>query len=153
MADAFRARHEERTASFTLELPLARAFELFTPRGEKAWAEGWDPEFLHPPDGTLVEGAVFRTRHGGEETLWMAMRCDRDAGEVDYLRATPGSRIATIHVRCTPLGAGRTSVAVRYAFTGLSEAGNEWIRAMDEPRYAQLIDSWRAAIEAALRAQ
>jgi hypothetical protein len=83
----------------------------------------------------------------------MAMRCDREAKEVEYVRATPGSRIAAIHVRCTPLGAARARVAVRYALTGLSEAGNEWIRAMDEARYAQFIDSWRAAIETALRAQ
>lgn len=146
----FQALHVEHTGSFVVALPVGRAFELFTPEGEKAWAEGWDPEYLHPAGGALAEGMVFRTRIGGEETLWVAARCDRAAGEVEYVRATPGSRVAIVTVRCTPLDAGRTRVAVGYAFTGLCEAGNEWIRAMDERRYAEFIDSWRTAIEAML---
>jgi hypothetical protein len=98
-------------------------------------------------------GAPFRTGGGGDETPWAAMRCHRAAGEVESVRATPGSRVATVAVRCAPLDAARTRVSVRYAFTGLGEAGNEWIRAMDESRYAAFIDSWRAAIEAMLAGQ
>jgi len=149
----FRALHVERSSAFVLALPVGRAFELFTPEGEKSWAQGWEPDYLHPPDGKLAEGMVFRTGIGGEETLWVVARCDRAAAEVEYVRATPGSRVATVTVRCAPLDSARTRVAVRYAFTGLSEAGNEWIRAMDEPRYAAFIDSWRAAIEAMLANQ
>lgn len=149
----FRALHVERSGAFVLALPVGRAFELFTPEGERSWSEGWNPEYLHPADGKLAEGMVFRTGSGGEETLWVAARCDRAAAEVEYVRATPGSRVATVTVRCAPLDSARTRVAVRYAFTALSEAGNEWIRAMDEPCYAAFIDSWRAAIEAMLANQ
>jgi hypothetical protein len=149
----FAALHVERSSAFVVALPAGRAFELFAPEGEKAWAEGWDPEYLHPGDGRLVEGMVFRTGIGGEATLWVATRCDRAAGTVEYVRATPGSRVAVVAVHCTPLDAARTRVSVRYSFTGLSEAGNGSIRAMDEARYAAFIDSWRAAIEAMLADQ
>jgi hypothetical protein len=150
---AFQALHVERSSGFALALPVGRAFELFTPEGEKSWAQGWAPEYLHPADGKLAAGMVFRTRTEGEETLWVVGRCDRAAGEVEYVRATPGSRVAVVTVRCSPLDAGRTHVGVRYAFTGLAEAGNAWIAEMDERRYAELIDSWRAAIEAMLANQ
>jgi hypothetical protein len=149
----FQALHVERSSAFVVALPAGRAFDLFTPEGEKAWAEGWEPEYLHPGDGRLAEGMVFRTGTGGEATLWVVTRCDRAAGEVEYVRATPGSRVAMVTVHCTPLDAARTRVAVRYAFTGLSEAGNEWIRAMDHGRYGAFVDSWRAAIEAMLANQ
>jgi len=61
----FRAEHCERSHSFTVALPVAEAFRLFEPEGERRWAEGWDPRYLHPADGraTLVsasETAVAR---------------------------------------------------------------------------------------------
>jgi hypothetical protein len=33
-------------------LPPPRAFTLFTPAGERAWAEGWDPQFPARPPTT-----------------------------------------------------------------------------------------------------
>ena len=149
MAERFRAARAERAASFVLALTVREAFELFTPEGEKAWAEGWDPEYLHPADGRLAMGMVFRTRAGAEETLWTVACCDPSSC-VEYVRCTPGSRVAVVRVRCTPLAGDRCEVTVAYAFTGLSEAGNAWIRAMDEPRYAEFIGSWRSGIEAML---
>jgi hypothetical protein len=35
------------TGQIDVALPPPRAFTLFTPSGERAWAEGWDPGF--PP--------------------------------------------------------------------------------------------------------
>lgn len=149
MDEPFRAGHAERRASFVLALPAHAAFELFTPEGEKEWAEGWDPEYLHPRDGRLGEGMVFRTAIGGEETVWSVARCEPGAS-VEYVRCTHASRIALVSVRCTPLAGERCEVTVGYAFTGLSDAGNERIREMDEARYAEFIGSWRSAIEAML---
>jgi len=150
MTPPFRAEHAVRSCSFDLPLPRDRAFELFTPEGEKAWAEGWDPEYLHPVDGRAGAGMVFRTRHGGEETIWAMSRLDARSGAVTYVRCTPGSRVATVDVSCTPRAPEACTVTVTYAFTALSEPGNEWVRAMDEPRYEAFIEEWKAAIEAKL---
>jgi hypothetical protein len=150
MTPPFRAEHAVRSCSFELALPRDRAFALFTPEGEKAWAEGWDPEYLHPADGRAIPGMVFRTRHGGEETIWTMSRLDARSGTVAYVRCTPGSRVATVEVSCTPRAPGVCVVAVTYAITALTEAGNEWVRAMDEAHYAAFIGEWKAAIEAQL---
>jgi hypothetical protein len=149
VAEPFRAERAQRVASFVVDLPAREAFELFTPEGEKAWAHGWEPEYLHPADGRIVRGMVFRTRAGGEETLWTVARCEPGSA-VEYVRCTPGSRIALVNVRCAPLAPGRCEVTVGYAFTGLTQSGNERIREMDERRYADFIGEWRCAIEAML---
>jgi hypothetical protein len=147
MTERFRAEHAVRWASFALSMPRDQAFQLFTPEGEKAWAEGWDPEYLHPADGHAAAGMAFRTRHGGEETTWMMTRYEPRAGAVSYVRCTPGSRIATVDVVCAAHAPGRCQVTVTYTSTGLSGAGNDWVRAMDERRYEAYIAEWKAAID------
>lgn len=143
---AFRASRIERSRDFVVEAPMARAFRHFEPEGERAWAEGWDPVYLAPADGHAQRGMVFTTAHGGEATLWMMTRYEPQAGLVEYVRATPGSRIGTVLVQCMPLGAARTRVTVVYTLTALSEEGNRTLAELDEAAYAVYIDSWAEAI-------
>ncbi|HST00737.1 MAG TPA: hypothetical protein VLJ84_03675, partial [Usitatibacter sp.] len=77
---------------------------------------------------------------------WLMTRHEPQAGIVEYARVTPGSRIATVLVQCARLDAARTRVAVIYTFTGLADAGNAFIAAMDESHYRAYIESWAAAI-------
>ena len=148
--NAFRAEYVERAHDFNVPLPLADAFQLFTPEGERAWAEGWDPTYLQPLDGRATRGMVFTTAHGGEDTIWMMVRHDPAAGLVEYVRCTPASRMGRVLVHCTALDATRTRVNVVYAITGLTESGNELIRGLDEEHYREFIGSWEKAIAAAI---
>jgi hypothetical protein len=149
MNEPSRAMHAWRCHAFALPLPAADAFPLFTPAGERAWAEGWDPEFLHPADGSTREGMVFRTRAGDEETLWVLTRHEPGNGVVEYARVTPGSRAGRVLVRCDATSAATSRVTVEYDLTGLSDAGNGEVTAL-AARYASFIEGWRAAIEAFL---
>lgn len=143
---AFKPEHSQRSESFTVALPLVEAFKLFEPEGERAWAAGWDPRYLHPADGRAVRGMVFTTGHGGETTIWMVLRHEPAAGIIEYARVTPGSRTGTVLVQCAPLDADRTRVTVAYELTALSEAGNKYIRDMNEARYREFIASWERDI-------
>ena len=143
---SFIAERATRSHSFVAEIPAARAFRLFEPEGEKAWAQGWDPVYVHPADGRTEQGMVFTTSHNTEDTIWMVTRHEPRAGIVEYARVTPGSRTATVLVQCAALDAARTRVTVIYVLTGLSEAGNAYVRKMDEAAYRDYIDSWRDAI-------
>jgi hypothetical protein len=145
----FAGERAVRSHSFSLPLPLGAAFRLFEPEGERAWAQGWDPQYVHPADGAAQRGMVFTTTHGNESTVWTMTRHDPAAGVVEYLRLTPGSRVAMVLVQCSEVGAEKTRVTVIYTFTGLSDAGNEYVRAMDEAHYRAFIDGWATAIEAA----
>ena len=149
-APGFAAERVARSHSFFVNAPVKEAFRLFEPEGEKRWADGWDPRYVYPRDGRAEAGMVFTTNHGGEDTLWTVTRHEPSAGIVEYVRMTPGSRIATVLVQCAALEAARTRVTVVYVFTGLTEAGNETVRRMDEAHYRHFIEGWEKAIEAAL---
>jgi hypothetical protein len=147
---SFRAEHSERSHAFVVARPLREAFTLFEPEGERLWAEGWNPVYLHPADGKATAGMVFTTAHGNENTIWTMTRHEPTAGLVEYVRVSPGSRTGCVLVHCTALDAARTRVNVIYAMTGLSEAGNARIREMDEAHYREFIESWGRDIERAL---
>jgi hypothetical protein len=144
-----RGERAVRSHSFTVARPLAEAFRLFEPEGERAWAQGWDPQYIFPSDGTPERGMVFTTSHGNESTIWNLTRHDPQGGVVEYLRVTPGSRVAAVLVQCAPIGADKTRVTVVYTFTALSAAGNDYVRAMDQAHYEAFIEGWGTAIEAA----
>src|SRR5215217_4271418 len=69
--------------------PIAQAFPLFSPLGEKAWVPGWDPELLHPSGANWTEGLIFRTRGESGDAIWVVTRLDRSAWRVQYHRVEP----------------------------------------------------------------
>lgn len=148
---AFVAKRIDRSASFLLDMPPAEALSLFTPEGERAWAPGWDPRYLSPPDGRTEEGMAFTTGEGAEATLWLMTRHDVAARQVQYARVTPASRMGTVTVTCADAGPARTEVTVRYVLTALNEAGNEFLGDLDEAKYRTFIASWETAIRGCLQ--
>jgi hypothetical protein len=142
--------HIDRHATLHLPMPPAEAMPYFTPEGERAWVPGWDPVAIHAPGGSLsAAGAVFTTAADGEETLWLVLGVDVDAGVAEYVRITPGNRLGTVHVRCRADGDGGTLVDVDYRLTALSVAGEAALAAIAPQEFAAKIDGWRAQIEAA----
>jgi hypothetical protein len=149
MAD-FRAERIVRSPSLVVGLPVADTFTFFEPEGERAWAEGWDPQYHFPPDGRAERGMVFTTGHGGELTIWTLIRHEPAAGLVEYVRTSPGSRTGTVLVQCSALDAQRTRVTVVYTLTALTPAGNEVLRDMGEERFRAYIESGEKAIAEAI---
>ena len=140
--------HIERSATIHLELSAEEALPLFTPEGERAWVPGWNPEALHTRDDSLSrEGAVFRTTHGDEETVWMVLRLDSTEGLAEYVRITPGSRLGRVRVHCRDDEAGGSFVDVSYELTSLSADGEATLRALTPEAFDSDILGWKAAIE------
>ncbi|MET0399886.1 MAG: SRPBCC family protein [Longimicrobiaceae bacterium] len=144
--------HVERAHAIRVEAPPARAFALFEPVGEKLWAAGWHPEFLHPADGEAREGAVFLTRAAGEPaTVWMIALHRPEEHHVAYARITPGIRAVRVDVRCRPDGTDATLATVAYEYTALSEEPDPYLEGLDEARYREGIEAWGGAIAHHLR--
>ncbi len=143
-----------RTHAFTVRLPLANAFTLFEPVGEKTWAEGFDPVFATPESARLGPDSVFTletSRHGTKlQTIWLITKYDRPAGLIEYRAIYPGMRIARITVQCRTVRESETGVEVTYHYTGLSEEGDRYIAAMTEEKFGPYIEEWAAAIRAYL---
>jgi hypothetical protein len=127
------------------------AWFLFTPRGEKLWADGWDPAFPAPADDDTEPGTVFETAHGPQRTTWVV--CAREPGRsVRYARIAHGRDAGTVTVTLDDgTGPGEPRVAtVEYDLTALSaEAAAELARFA--AGYPQFLRYWEEAIAAATR--
>src|SRR3981081_2960105 len=85
------------TGSAPVPLGLEPVLSLFTPRGERLWADGWDPQFPAPADDDSKPGTVFETVHGQQSATWVV--CDRDAGRsIRYARIVHGQNAGTVTV-------------------------------------------------------
>lgn len=134
--------------SFQLKAPVAKVFPLFTALGEKAWAEGWEPQLL---SGREERGSVFRTVHGERETTWIVVDYRPAEGRVSYARLAQGSNMGLVDVQCNPTAGGGTEVSVRYTLTGVNAQGQALVTAfLDPAHYTAMIEEWRRAIGKAL---
>jgi hypothetical protein len=144
--ETFVAAHAVHRHSLTIPRGVPGSLELFTPQGERAWAEGWDPLWLWPADGATRAGMVFTTDHGGEHTIWTMSRHEPGEGWVQYVRTTPGSRVGVVTVRCSAAGSTSTRVEVTYEITALTQAGNAFLEDLTAEKFVGFIDTWREAI-------
>ena len=130
-----------------LQVPPAEAIELFTPSGERRWADGWDPSFPAAAADETEPGTVFETRGHGPLT-WVVI--GRESGRsMRYAVVAPGIRAGTIEVVCADDGSGTTIATVTYDMTALSADGERWL-AEFAAEYDGYLDHWRRAITTAV---
>ena len=134
--------------SFTLPIPPAEAFDLFTAEGERRWVAGWQPVILSDC-GATEPGAVFLTDHGSERTIWTVLEADRAAGRLAYSRVSPDRLAGTVRVQLSPGNAG-TRVEVAYDITSLGTEGDEAVRSMDQAGFESMLEEWARLIREAL---
>lgn len=138
--------HIERHHAIVIPLALEAAFPLFTPLGERRWFAEWQPEFIHPADGTTQTGMVFRTGHGAEETLWSCIDYVPEAHHMRYARVSPETRFVTIDITCHAETESETRVEVRYAMTALSASGESLLAATTPDAFRAMIEHWKTLI-------
>jgi hypothetical protein len=131
------------TGRIRVARPPREAFGLFTPRGEQAWADGWQPRFPAPAADDTEPGTVFVTGAHGHRTVWVVT--GRETGRwISYARVTPGDRAGTVTITVHPAGQ-HSEVEVSYQLTALSEAAGDGLRDFAEG-YAGYLRSWQDAI-------
>jgi hypothetical protein len=129
-------------------LPAEEAFQLFTPRGEREWAPGWDPSFPAPTDDDSAPGTVFQTDAHGRRGTWLVT--DREWGRrIAYAQVIPGHRAGSITVTLDAIEGG-SEVEVVYELTPLSETGEHDLEQFAE-NYANFLRSWQDEIATCLK--
>jgi hypothetical protein len=124
-----------------------RALHLFTPRGEREWAKGWDPIFPAESHDDGAPGTVFVTHaDGGGQAIWMVAH--RTEHSRCYARAVPGVWAGTVEVRCEPAGS-QTVAHVTYDLTALDDSERPRLREF-AARYDAFLHEWEHALAAAL---
>lgn len=128
-------------------LPADEAFQLFTPRGEREWAHGWDPTFPAPTDDDSEPGTVFETDAHGRRATWLVT--DRERGRrIAYAQVVPDHRAGRITVMLEATDEG-SEVEVVYELTPLSEAGEHDLEQFAE-NYGDFLRSWQDEIATCL---
>lgn len=139
--------HVTRTATLHFAAPVERVLGMFTPAGERLWAQGWDPSF---PAGERGDGAdpgtVFTTEHSGPST-WIVV--ERSATSARYARVAHGRNAGLVTVACSPDDDGGTAATVTYELTALSpEAEAELDHFAHE--FPAMMRTWEESVSAAL---
>ena len=137
------------TCSGGFELPVAAeaAGGLFTPEGERAWAEDWDPRYPDPESTSAEPGMVFVTDRQGSEAVWVVTAVGQ--ASIAYARFDPRGVMGTIEVSWTAVAEGRTRVEVTYRSTATDEAMRPELKRF-EAHYDMYMEHWREAISATL---
>lgn len=144
---AMRCRRVQLTGTIEIGLPPADAFMLFTPSGERAWAEGWDPTFPSPSPDECAPGTVFQTDHAGRQAIWMVVHAE-PGRVIGYSMTTPGDRAGQVTVRCLSSAAG-TTATVCYDMTALTPAANAELDRF-AASFARFLGHWERSIAHAL---
>lgn len=141
-----------RIGRFHLDAPLCRVFPLFTARGEREWAPGWDPVIL---SGAEERGSAFQTRsHDGGTTTWIVVDYRPSDGRAGYARLAHGSHIGLVDVLCTEPEGGGTDVSVTYTLTPLHAGAGALVdEFLNAETYARMMEDWRVATSATLARQ
>ncbi len=114
-----------------IEAPPDQVFPLLCPVREGEWLSGWREivDVIHSDSGAAEDGCVFRTAPPGRpETLWMITRHDPAERVVEFVRFTAGLVVTRLRIDVAEAAEGSSSVAIRYTFTPLSEAGARFVR-------------------------
>jgi hypothetical protein len=137
------------TCSGAFELPIAAdaAGELFTPEGERAWAEDWDPSYPEPGSSAVAPGTVFVTDRQGSEAVWVITAVGE--ASISYARFDPRGVMGTIEVAWEGVSPERTRVQVVYRSTATDEAMRPELTHF-AAQYDRYMEHWREAIEATL---
>jgi len=141
-----------REGSFELDTSADKAFPLFSPEGERSWAQGWDPKPVYPPQATVEfkANSVFRVDNEQERSLWTIVEVDLRQHVAEYIYVVEGERLSRVRVQIEPLGENRCRVRVRYVHTATSEKGLQFVAGVTEEAYAQKMRHWQHHIAAAI---
>lgn len=136
-----RYRHE-----IVVRRPVDSAFPLFTPKGEEDWVPGWTPDYFAPENGETGKDMLFATGEGSERTWWTCLEWEPERHRVRYLRLTLDNRAAFVAVECHARDAEATTVTVTYDIQTLGRKGDDYLAAMTDVAFAEMIGEWAGLI-------
>ena len=144
---SFKAKHITRSYEQTINADPSRVFDLLCPVREAEWLDGWDYTLLHSQSGLAEEGCVFLSHQKGEkDTIWMITRRDVDNRKIEFIRATPASRIAHLTIGVHPKAANLSTVKITYVITALCEAGNQFLEAFTREKFEDSMKFWEKSL-------
>jgi hypothetical protein len=143
----FKAKRLIRTYCQTIHAEPATVFPLLCPVKEAQWLDGWQYHLLYSESGLAEEGCVFSTPQEGEkDTLWIITKHDKDNYKIEFTRFTPDSRTCVLNISVEPQKDNTSSVHIEYAYTAISNEGNQFIDELTEDRFLDAVKFWEKSM-------
>ena len=128
-----------RSGELTINGPVEKVFQLFTPEGETHWIPTWKYTPIYPASGETVRDMVFRT---DEKTLWTLAVYEPPRRSV-YVHTSP-DELARIEVECRAVDANHTAMKITYVITAISMEAQQHLRVhQSEAEFRKKIDKWK----------
>lgn len=132
---AFKSIREIKSYTMKLCAIPADVFPLLCPVREYEWIEPWSCDMVFSASGVAENNAIFMTdfpAQGGRET-WIVCRYEQDRA-IEFIRVVPEHKVNRLDVALTAVQ-DSSMVTWTQTYTGLSEAGNQWIRCLTDDAY------------------
>jgi hypothetical protein len=137
----FTAKKMKSSVVLQFQAPPGRVFPLLCPVREYEWIEPWNCEMLHSDSGIAEKNCVFRTGFFGEPSkiglpgeplsdVWVINHYEPNS-RIEFVRMN-ALRISLLSCTLTDNGDGTTRSVVEQFLVGLTEQGNESLKAIAE---------------------
>jgi len=128
-----------RSLELTINGPVDKVFQLFTPDGETAWIPYWKWTPIYPAGKETVRDMVFRTE---EDTLWTLAVYEPSQRSV-YVHTSP-DLLARIEVECSAIDASHTRMKITWVLTAITPHGQQVIAHHEtEEGLAKKKENWK----------
>jgi hypothetical protein len=141
-----------RTFRQTLLATHEDVFPLLCPVREREWLPDWDARMIHSTSGLAEPGAVFSTRHGDAETVWVIVE-HRPSYRVRFTRWHPGEMVVDCELDLSSPQANTTWLDIRYTYTATAPAGRARIEGMTQQQWLEQMKHWESHLNAFLAAR
>ena len=141
--NGFVAKRIIRSYQQKIQASSSVVFPLLCPVREAEWLDGWDYRLVYSESGFAEEGCVFTSRQEGEEdTIWLITKRDEESRVTEFVRITPGSRVAKLDIAVEDTSKEMCLVNITYTYTALNEKGNKFLEKLTEEKFITLMRFW-----------
>jgi hypothetical protein len=123
---------KERSFKMTLRGSPEQVFPLLCPTREYDWIETWKCEMIYSDSGFAEPGCIFKTSFptDGPEDTWVVSRYEAPV-LIEFVRVNP-LRVIRYTIKLRRADNAATEADWAQVITGIGEAGNQFVRDMDD---------------------
>ena len=123
-----------------------QVFPLLCPVRETDWIPGWTTDWVISNSGVAEQGCIFQTPPrpgaGGAASIWVIVRHDADAFEVEMIKVTPAFTVGKLQISLSPQGKTVTNATITYEFTSLGPLGDRYLETYTAQWYEKFMQVW-----------
>lgn len=132
-----------KTYKWEFDADARTVFLLLCPTKERDWIEGWEDihQLIYSESGIAEDACVFTTHHPEEGfAVWLTSKYSLENTTIEFVKHLVEKGVIvrwTMEVR--PLTSHSSAVFIIFNVTGISEQGNEYVKADIEHTFSTLM--------------